>query len=470
MFDYQVIARKFRPQRFKDVVGQEAILQTLKNAIKFNRLGQAYLFSGPRGTGKTTLARLLAKALNCSALVEGEPCNQCASCQEIGASGSLDVIEIDGASHRGIEDIRKIKETVGYRASSGGYKIYIIDEVHMLTKEAFNALLKTLEEPPSHVKFLFATTEPHKVLPTILSRCQHFHLHRIPLPQMVAKLRRITSDLGVEAETQALHLIARRAEGGLRDAESLLDQLLAFEEGPLSVQTVTSHLGLTSSDIYFEMDRAGKEGRFVKAFEIAQLLFDQGKDLSYFIEGLIDHLRQILVIKLAERDSPLLTLMEEEKEAYEKTAQYYSQEQALSLIQYLLEAQNQLKLSVFTRFSLEAILLHIMRSHFRLSIDQLVARLCELEQGIHEKSTLPSPLQTSQKVSPPLLAKAPALVQSMSEDPTPSFADLGKESKVARLPESPISMKQDQLKHPLHRYDTLFQFAAIELEGRLRKT
>ena len=231
MSTYQVLARKYRPQHFNEVLGQDAIVTTLKNAIKHNRLAHAYLFCGSRGTGKTTLARVFAKALNCqSPTSDAEPCNKCSSCKEIAAGNALDVLEIDGASHRGIDDIRQINETVGYASSSGKYKIYIIDEVHMLTKEAFNALLKTLEEPPLKVIFLFATTEPHKVLPTILSRCQRFNLNRISLDTIVDKLRQIAIDQNVEIDEEALYLLAQRAEGGLRDAESLFDQIIAFHE------------------------------------------------------------------------------------------------------------------------------------------------------------------------------------------------------------------------------------------------
>ncbi len=564
MSDYQVIARKFRPQSFKDVIGQDAIVTTLKNAIRFNRLAQAYLFCGSRGTGKTTLARLLAKALNCQQLTsEYEPCNQCASCREIATGTSLDVLEIDGASHRGIEDIRQINETVGYAASSGHYKIYIIDEVHMLTKEAFNALLKTLEEPPPKVKFLFATTEPHKVLPTILSRCQRFNLNRIPLPQIMAKLRHVSHQLGVEAEEEALRLLAQRAEGGLRDAESLFDQILAFEEGPLTVDSVTKILGLMPRDIYFEIDQAGKQGQFAKAFEIAHLVFTEGKDLTYFIEGLIDHLRQILLVKVSGPHSSFSHLTESEKEKYAQAAQVYSQEQCLDLIEYLLAAQNQLRMTTFGKVSLEAVLLHVMRSHFRLPIEQLVRHLSELEQLIGEKgdqsvvasnlavpSSLPAKPAAPAVVSPvpqaaptlaksasaaptlpsqpspaipkpsveniskspaapqPLLAKpalptglkpandnlpaasvktviaSPTLFDTfVSEDPTPTSADLGKAVKSAAKPDKPLSAptpksaspsaapfnSSHELKRPLHEYDTLMHFAAVELEGKLQK-
>lgn len=507
MSDYQVIARKFRPQSFQDVVGQDPIVTTLKNAIKFNRLAQAYLFCGSRGTGKTTLARLFAKALNClQPTAENEPCNQCSSCREITSGSSLDVIEIDGASNRGIEDIRQINESVGYATASGHYKIYIIDEVHMLTKEAFNALLKTLEEPPPKVKFFFATTEPHKVLPTILSRCQRFNLNRIPLPLIIAKLRRIANQLNVTVEEEALHLLAQRAEGGLRDAESLFDQILAFEEGPVTVASTAEILGLMPREIYFEIDQAGKQGQFLKAFEIAHRVFSEGKDLSYFIEGLIDHLRQILLMKISGPASPFSHLTEAEKEKYVQAARLYSQEQCLDLIEYLLEAQNQLKTTAFGKVSFEAILLHVMRSHFRLPIEQLVRHLGELEQKLGEnpegaseapKTPVAKPLQNSAlapapktaplapaapQPNPPQAAKPPQTVQPplpqpaarISEDPTPSPADLGKPKKPAK-PAEPFIPASTPLaatalpQRPVHAYDTLLHFAAVELEGKLQK-
>lgn len=479
MSDYQVIARKFRPQTFQDVVAQEAIVTTLKNAIKFNRLAQAYLFCGSRGTGKTTLARLFAKALNCQQPTDAmEPCNQCSSCREIASGSSLEVLEIDGASNRGIEDIRQINETVGYSTTSGKYKIYIIDEVHMLTKEAFNALLKTLEEPPPRVKFFFATTEPHKVLPTIVSRCQRFNLSRIPQALIIAKLRRIAQELQVVAEEDALRLIAQRAEGGLRDAESLFDQILAFEEGPLTVSSVTGILGLMPQEVYFEIDRAGKEGRFIKAFEIANQVFSEGKELSYFVEGLVDHLRLILLIKTAGIDSSLISLTLGEKEKYKATIPLYSTEQCVDLIEYLIQAQIQLRSSPFGKVFLESILLHVMQSHFRLPIEQLVLRLSELEARVGQKTEIAPPVkpisEENVKVIPVAPPKAAPIV---SVDPIPTPADLGK--KVAKPEikptphkiETPPAVKpQEQTGRPQHEIDTVLYFAAVELEGKLQKS
>jgi len=489
MSDYQVIARKFRPQSFKDVIGQEAIVTTLKNGMRTKRLAQAYLFCGSRGTGKTTLARIFAKALNCQQLTnEGEPCNQCSSCREITSGASLDVLEIDGASHRGIEDIRQINETVGYAAASGHYKIYIIDEVHMLTKEAFNALLKTLEEPPPKVKFFFATTEPHKVLPTILSRCQRFNLSRIPLAQIMIKLRHIAHQLQVTIDEEALQLLAQRADGGLRDAESLLDQIIAFEGNQITLHSVYAILGLMPVDIYFKIDEAGHHGHFVQAFEIAQQIFHEGKDLPHFIEGLIDHIRQIVLFQLSGPHSSLLAISLGHQERYAQSAKWYTQEQCLDLIEYLIEAQQKLRFATFGKTALETILIHVMRSHFRLPIEQLVHRLIDLEQAVNRPTNeavskkAVDPVKTEITTTP--APKAPVVAprmpstlfdQSVSEDPTPTPADLGKRLSPAVVKKSapvvaPVIKDKDvEDKRPMHEYDTLFQFATVELEGRLQK-
>ena len=386
MPQYQVIARKYRPQTFAEVLNQEAIVTTLKNAIKNNRLAQAYLFCGSRGTGKTTLARILAKAINCqNPTTDGEPCNQCSSCKEITAGHSLDVLEIDGASNRGIDDIRQINETVGYAASSGGYKIYIIDEVHMLTKEAFNALLKTLEEPPPKVKFLFATTEVHKVLPTILSRCQRLNLKRISSEQIQAKLRKIAQDQNIDVEDEALRLIAACADGGLRDAESLFDQILAFHNGEINASTVANMLGIMERDYFFALDKAGQEGNLAAAFEMSEEVFSQGKDLVHFVENLTEHFRNILVVKVSGKQAPFLNLAEEERNKYEVSAKLYSQEVCLMILDFLVEAQNQIKFAPSPKTTLEALLLRVIRSQSRIPIDILIRRLTELEQKLSQK-------------------------------------------------------------------------------------
>lgn len=492
MTQYQVLARKYRPQTFADVLNQEAIVTTLKNAIKNNRLAQAYLFCGSRGTGKTTLARILAKALNCKNLTsEGEPCNQCSSCKEITSGHSLDVLEIDGASNRGIDDIRQINETVGYAASAGGYKIYIIDEVHMLTKEAFNALLKTLEEPPPKVKFLFATTEAHKVLPTILSRCQRFNLKRISPEQIQAKLRKISQDQNIQVENEALRLIASCADGGLRDAESLFDQLLAFHNGAITAATVATMLGIVEKDCFFALDQAGHEGRLAAAFEISDEIFSQGKDLLHFVENLSEHFRNILVVKISGKQASFLNLSNEDRDRYEASAKLYSQEACLTILDFLVEAQSQIKFAPSPKTALEALLLRVIRSQTRIPIDILIRRLAELEQRLGGKTlppptaegvtfktapivkdpqeTIPAPTLASKPVpkTPPIPHTPPSEPMPkplgiLSVDPTPSKADLG-------LPEvAPVKQKTTIVDpNKQNRYDTILQFAAIELEGTI---
>jgi len=520
MSEYQVLARKYRPQTFAEVLGQDAIVTTLKNAIKYKRLAHGYLFCGSRGTGKTTLARVFAKALNCQApSVDFEPCNTCSSCREITSGHSLDVMEIDGASHRGIDDIRQINENVGYTPSCGHYKIYIIDEVHMLTKEAFNALLKTLEEPPPKVKFFFATTEPHKVLPTILSRCQRFNLNRIPVEEIIRKLKSIAQDLDVTIEDDAVRLLAIRADGGLRDAESLLDQIIAFNEGAISVKTIADVLGIMPKDQLYKLDQAGKDGNIAFAFELAHQIFSEGKDILHFVENLNEHIRNILMVKLSGKEAPFLSLSEAERNQYELSAKLYSQEQCVNILEFLIEAQNQIRYMTSPKIALEALLIRIIRTHQRIPVDFLIKRLVELEEKIGN-NTFSAPTETvvnkvieqaplSQKLtiekteSPlpsPIVLKEVVLKKivsekaSITEDPTPTAADLGIRVKKAvevkaeksettaskavaekKVAEKKVVDKVEEVKPitepPLQssRYDTILQFAAVELEGVIQK-
>ena len=249
---YIVFARKWRPQNFDEVIGQEHVTKTLKNAFNSGRIAHAYIFSGPRGIGKTSTARILAKALNCQKDISTNPCNKCSTCSEIAKGTNLDVLEIDGASNRGIDEVRQLRENIKFSPTSSRYKIYIIDEVHMLTIEAFNALLKTLEEPPAHVKFIFATTQPHKVPSTILSRCQRFDFRRIPIVQIVQKLKEISKAEHIKIDEKVLVAIAKACEGSLRDAESILDQLTSYGRDTISLKDVSSVLGLIEQDVLFE--------------------------------------------------------------------------------------------------------------------------------------------------------------------------------------------------------------------------
>src|SRR5256712_9105014 len=288
---YQVIARKYRPQRFDEVVGQEHVTQTLANAIQQSRIAHAYLFCGPRGTGKTTIARIFAKCLNCTGGPKVDFDDKDPRCREIAEGRSLDVLEIDGASNRGIEEIRELRETVKYAPASSKFKIYIIDEVHMLTKEAFNALLKTLEEPPAHVKFMFATTEPEKVLPTILSRCQRFDLRRIPVALIVKHLGDIAKLEKVQIDDAALHAIARGADGGMRDAECALDQLISFCGSQIQESDVLSMFGLTAQGQLLKLSGAILGGDIQTALHELNTLAQHGKDLGRLLGDLLNHFR-----------------------------------------------------------------------------------------------------------------------------------------------------------------------------------
>jgi DNA polymerase-3 subunit gamma/tau len=455
---YLVLARRYRPQRFSEVVGQEAILTTLLNALRFNRIAHAYLFCGARGVGKTTLARLFAKALNCHTPKDFEPCNECPSCLEILSGQSLDVIEIDGASNRGIDDIRKINETVGYAPSHGKYKITIIDEVHMLTKEAFNALLKTLEEPPSHVKFFFATTEPHKVLPTILSRCQRFDLRRLSEKEIATKLLSIAHDLSREVEETALTLIASFADGSLRDAESLFDQLLSFTDGKIKEEDVRLVLGLVPSEFFSSLDRAFVEGNVSFAFELVEQLFVMGKDLVHFMEQLIGHYRRLTLAKLM---SPPLSSV-------------YSQAQLFFILDLLLSSFPSMQKSSLPRVALESLLLQILRSKQRVPVEVLVRRLHELEQKLGtEQPTTESPgkeekeleiPQEVQQVLPPVAQKE---VPPPAAQTTPPLSLKETPFKPTQVNLSLPEKKGDQPSYP-GQTETLLRFAAVELEGTLK--
>lgn len=510
--NYQVIARKYRPQTFASVVGQEPIVTTLKNALRFHRLSQAYLFCGCRGTGKTTLARVFAKALNCIQPTENiEPCNKCPSCLDITAGKSLDVMEIDGASNRGIDDIRQINETIRYAPASGKYKIYIIDEVHMLTKEAFNALLKTLEEPPENVKFLFATTEAHKVLPTIVSRCQRFDLNRICFEALHKKLTWIAEDLNVDCDKEVISMLANLSEGSLRDAESLLDQIICYAEQPITVAKVSQTLGIMPRSAFFSLDLAFEEQNLSYAFELASTIFSSGKDLCYFIDNLIEHYRCLLKLKLkAPQTFPTIKLEQE----YSSSSSLYTQEQCIYILDFLIHWQQQISKTPFKRVSLEMLLLHIIRSKHRLMLPTLVKRLHELEQKIsssegkshqtEKKETIApqSPQKITEEIScAPEVKKEEdttslsieeslvhkmrqkiassktldheACAQEQSTPPKSSSLLLSKETWEAAANSIPNKIEKEEKAPPSMNQtaccDTLIRFAAVELEAIIKK-
>src|SRR5580704_10480968 len=323
---YQVIARKYRPQRFADVVGQEHVTQTLANAITQKRIAHAYLFVGPRGTGKTTIARIFAKCLNCTDGPKVDFAPDDPRAKEIAEGRSMDVLEIDGASNRGIDEVRELRETVKYMPASSRFKIYIIDEVHMLTKEAFNALLKTLEEPPAHVKFMFATTEPEKVLPTILSRCQRFDLRRIPAALIVKHLAQIAQQEKIKIDDAALSAIARGAEGGMRDAESTLDQLISFCGDKIEEPDVLSMFGLTAQAQLLDLARCVLEGEVEKALRQLNDLANNGKDLGRLLSDLLNHFRNLLIFQVSKGDLTMLEVSEAEAAALAQQSKMASPE------------------------------------------------------------------------------------------------------------------------------------------------
>jgi len=372
---YLVLARKWRPQTFEEVVGQEHVTTTLRNAIRTGRIAHAYLFAGSRGVGKTTTARILAKALNCSQGPAEEPCNQCASCHEITGSRSLDVAEIDGASNRGIDEIRDLRENVKYTPTQGKYKVYIIDEVHMLTKEAFNALLKTLEEPPAHVIFIFATTEAGKVPMTILSRCQRFDFRRIEPDRIVAHLTKMLEGGPIRADQECLYLVSQKADGSLRDSISLLDQLISYGGDRITAQDVRQVLGLVDEALFF------RAVELVRARDRAGILtlIDEvsagGYDLQEYALGLLAHLRKLLFISAGAGEGPLAAAPAEGRQRYLDQAAGFDDRDLLRMIRILVEAESAMKRSSQGRLILEVACVRLCSLDSTVSIEELLRQL-----------------------------------------------------------------------------------------------
>ena len=377
---YEVLARKWRPQVFQDVIGQEHITQTLMNAIKTDRLAHAYLFSGARGVGKTSVARILAKAINCENGEPGIPCNACHSCTEITSGSSVDVQEIDGASNRGIDEIRELRENIKYMPASSKFRIYIIDEVHMLTLPAFNALLKTLEEPPAHVKFIFATTEPHKVPVTILSRCQRFDFKRIPLNQTVKHLERIAKEEGIEINKSGLTLIAREAEGSMRDAESLLDQVASFTGAKVDDGRITDILGIVDRDLLFETSLAIIQGSPEKCLEIIGRFYNYGYDIKEFYRALMDHFRNLLVCSIAPESH--MDIADSDREEIGRQAEMAGIETLQQILNLLIVREADLRFTLHPRLLLETLMVKLCRIREILSFDQLIQKIESLEKRL----------------------------------------------------------------------------------------
>ena len=378
---YQVIARKYRPQRFQEVVGQEHVTQTLTHAIEQKRIAHAYLFCGPRGTGKTTIARIFAKCLNCSGGPKVNFDDNDPRCQEIAEGRSLDVFEIDGASNNGVEQVRELRETCKYAPASSRFKIYIIDEVHMLSTAAFNALLKTLEEPPEHVKFMFATTDPEKVLPTILSRCQRFDLRRIPAALIAKHLTHIAGLEKVKIDPAALYAIARGAEGAMRDAESALDQLISFCGEKIEEPDVLSMFGLTAQGQLLGLSRAVLAGEVESALRQLNDLANHGKDLGRLLSDLLNHFRNLLIFQVSGGDLKMLEVSEAEVAALKDQSKLAGTEGLTRIMEVLAEAEMRLHDAASKKILVEVALLKAIEARSAVSIDSLLKQLEHLREG-----------------------------------------------------------------------------------------
>ena len=370
---YQVLARKYRPQTFEEVVGQKPIVTTLQNAVSNRRIHHAYLFSGLRGVGKTTVARLLAKALNCAEGPTPTPCNACASCREIAECRAMDVLEIDGASNRGIDAVRELRETVRYAPARDRYKIYIIDEVHMLTTEAWNALLKTLEEPPPHVLFVFATTDYRKLPLTILSRCQHFEFKKIAPADMAPHLKHMAEGEKVKVPAGVIDLITRMAEGSLRDAQSALDQVIAFSGPAVTDEQARTILGVIDRDLILDFYTAVRARDYSRLVDIVETLFEKGHQPVQFLEDLMAHGRDLLLVRVLANPGRHVAGGAEEVEALREQASRFSEDELLRILELMTREEHHIKNSGHPRFLLEALAIKLARLSDLKPIEELVA-------------------------------------------------------------------------------------------------
>ena len=375
---YLVLARKYRPQTFEEVVKQTHVTQTLRNAIGSNRVAHAILFAGPRGTGKTTVARILAKAMNCKHGPRPEPCNQCQACEEITSGSAVDVFEIDGASNNGVEQIRDLRENVKYMPARSAFKIYIIDEVHMLSTPAFNALLKTLEEPPAHVMFFFATTEPQKIPVTILSRCQRYDFRRIELDAIIQHLQSLCQQEGVDIKAESLTLIAREAGGSMRDALSLLDQVMTGTQGAIEHQTVLDILGIVDRRVMFALSAAILAGSISDILDIIDDIYRQGIDLKVLYADLVEHFRNLTVAKIGPQAAKLIDGPQHEVDSLHAQIEPVTVHQLSAILNALLKNESQVRFAAYPRVAIEMILIDIVQTQPILPIGELITKLDKL--------------------------------------------------------------------------------------------
>ena len=395
---HKALYRVYRPKNFSNVIGQEHIVRTLKNQIENNNVGHAYLFCGTRGTGKTSTAKIFSRAVNCTNLHNDEPCNECENCREILEDKTMDVVEIDAASNNSVDDIRELRENVKYSPAKSKYKVYIIDEVHMLSQGAFNALLKTLEEPPSYVIFILATTEPHKIPATILSRCQRFDFKRVTVKDISSRMRYICEKEGIEADEKALNLIARNSQGALRDALSILDQCISFEGNKISYNDVIELLGSVNIEQLFDLAESIIKEDTRKSLQILNDFIIWGKDVRNLVNDLIDHFRNLMVCKISNDLDEIISLPEETIDLLKQQAETIDTNNLIRILNILSEAQDGMKISSNPRVLMEVTMMKIAQPMFDESKEALIKRIENLEQKIESGNIKVNHISTNQTV------------------------------------------------------------------------
>jgi len=419
MSDYLVTARKWRPMKFEDVVGQGHVTTTLRNAITSHRLAHAYLFSGPRGVGKTTTARLLAKAVNCLHPVDANPDNECNNCREITEGRSFDVLEIDGASNRGVEEIRNLRESVRYAPAKGTYKVYIIDEVHMLTKEAFNALLKTLEEPPPHILFIFATTEIHKLPATILSRCQRFDFRRIATDEIIANLRAIAAQEVLKIDDEALRLVARKGDGSLRDAQSIFDQAVSLCGRDITNDQILQALNIVGQEVYFRVTDLIKANNAHGGLSLVDEIMASGHDIKEFLTGLLEHFRNLMVAKTTGATA-LIEASDVYRNRYAAEAEAFTLVDLLRFQRLIGGTESAIRWSSQPRFKLEADIVQLITMPRATEVGELLAHIEELKKKEPDEKQRAPPPSSPRASSTPGVRSIPRAVSPPSDEQSAS--------------------------------------------------
>ncbi len=461
MSEYIVTARKWRPMKFDDVAAQGHVTQTLKNAIKQKRVAHAYLFAGPRGVGKTTTARLLAKLVNCqNPTKDFEPDNECEICKEITEGRSFDVLEIDGASNRGVDEIRNLRESVRYAPAKGKYKVYIIDEVHMLTKEAFNALLKTLEEPPAHILFIFATTEIHKLPATIISRCQRFDFRRISIDEIINNLKGIAKEEGLEIDEEALMMIAKKGDGSLRDSQSIFDQLVALCGKQITKDQILQALNIVDQDFYFRVTDLIKAKDAKGGLDLVQDIMNRGYDIKEFLGGLTEHLRNILTA-ITTGSTSLIEESDFYKKKYAEVAKQFSIADVLRLLKLVNGTEGAIRWSAQPRFKLETDIVQMITMNSAAEVGEVLQKIEELKKKLLDRSLASAPQASRQSFavaepsasngnaspapsipSPPRFAARPTFTRRSVAKPNASAASTTKaDSQPTTLSEGEVSSR-----------------------------